>query len=265
MYSLPANLLSEPILTFLVAPAAIAAAVMAPFGFAEPALQLMASGLDLIAAIGQTFGERPEAVRALPRPPDSALVLCVIALLWACLWRGALRWAGVLFFAASVWVYAAAPRPIAAFDADMRVTYAQAEQGGGAAWTLIARGAGSTYAQERLGAMLGLAPSETERLAPPEACGEHLCAWTLNGRAFALVQAEEGFAAACQPGALVISRLAAPEGYARSCSLLAVIDEPDISQRGGALIYDTPAGLQILRARPPEVRRAWTPRGVAQE
>jgi competence protein ComEC len=65
IYSLPANLITAPIMSFLVAPAAAAAALLAPFGWAEIPLQIMASALDLIAAVGQTFGERPEAVRAV--------------------------------------------------------------------------------------------------------------------------------------------------------------------------------------------------------
>ncbi len=109
LYALPANLLAEPILSFLVAPAAIAAAVLAPFGLSQPALEVMASGLDLIAAIGQTFGERSEAVQAVPNPPDAAFLVCAFALLWACLWRGALRWFGVPIFAVSVALYITAP------------------------------------------------------------------------------------------------------------------------------------------------------------
>ena len=111
LYALPANLIAAPIMSFLVAPAGGVAAVLAPFGLADPALELMASALDLIAAVGQTFGERPEAVRALPQPPDLAFVLCVFALLWACLWRGALRWAAAPIFVASVALYVTAPRP----------------------------------------------------------------------------------------------------------------------------------------------------------
>ncbi|MGH6949794.1 MAG: ComEC/Rec2 family competence protein, partial [Vitreimonas sp.] len=113
LYALPANLIAAPIMSFLVAPMAALAAILAPFGLADPALELMASALDLIAAVGATFGDRPEAVRALPRPPDLAFVLCALALVWACLWRGALRWAAVLFFAAGLALYVSAPRPIA--------------------------------------------------------------------------------------------------------------------------------------------------------
>ena len=127
LYALPANLIAAPIMSFLVAPAAAVAAVLAPFGLADIPLEVMASALDLIAAVGQTFGERPEAVRAMPRPPDLAFILCVVSLLWAGLWRGALRWLGVIFFAASIALYIKAPIPLVAFDADTRAIYARAD------------------------------------------------------------------------------------------------------------------------------------------
>jgi competence protein ComEC len=158
IYALAANLITAPIMSFLVAPAAGAAAVLAPFGLADLPLQVMASALDLVAAIGETFGSRPEAVRALPRPPDLAFALCVGALLWACLWRGWLRWGGVVLFVACIALYISAPRPVAAFDADLRAIYAQAAEADTTHWTLIGGSGRSTYARDRLGAMLGLSP-----------------------------------------------------------------------------------------------------------
>ena len=258
LYSLPANLIAAPIMSFLVAPAACAAAVLAPFGLADPALEVMASALDLIAAVGQTFGERPEAVRALPRPPDVAFALCVLALLWASLWRGALRWAALPFFIASIALYATAPRPVVAFDVDLRAVYAHDGHG---QWRLMSSGR-STYARDRLGAMLGLAPPQIERLAPPDACGEALCTWRYGERIFVFVRAGEGFAATCASGAVVIARPAAPESYAERCALAALIDAADIAQLGGGMVYETDEGLRIERGWPAHIRRAWTVRGA---
>lgn len=257
LYSLPANLIAAPIMSFLVAPAAGLAAVLAPFGLAEPALQVMASALDLIAAVGQTFGERPEAVRALPRPPDIAFALCVFALLWASLWRGALRWAAGPIFIASVALYAAAPQPIVAFDADLRAIYAREGDG----WRVIASGR-STYARDRLGAMLGIAPPEIERLAPPDACGESICTWRQGEQEFAFVRAEEGLADACIQGAVVIARVAAPGDFSDRCALAALMHAPDIAQLGGAAIYADAELLRIERAWPLRIQRAWTVRGA---
>jgi competence protein ComEC len=256
LYSLPANLLAEPILSFLVAPAAIIAAILTPFGLGEPALQAMASGLDLIAAIGQTFGERPEAIRALPKPSDEVFLLCVLALTWACLWRGALRWFGVPLILASVALYIGTPRPVAAFDADLRAIYVREAD----RWTLLAGSGRSPYARERLGATLGLTPAETERLAPPEACGEAFCRWQTQARAIVLIRDPSALDQGCAPRAIVIAEIGTPADYATRCGLAALITRESIALLGGATITETPLGPRVARAWPAEIKRPWTPR-----
>jgi competence protein ComEC len=261
LYSLPANLIAAPIMSFLVAPLAAGAAALAPFGLAGPALELMASALDLVAAVAAIFGDRPEAVQALPRPPDAAFLLWVAALTWACLWRGLLRWAGLIFFIAGVGVYLNAPQPVAAFDTDLRAIFVREASPTGPRWSLASGGGRSTYARDRLGAMLGLAPAALERLTAPESCNDHSCVWrTSAGREVVFVRDPESFVAACSPGAIVISALAAPSEFAARCRPATLIDAPDIARLGGAMIYETSAGIHVTRASPPHIRRAWTPR-----
>ncbi|MDZ4693231.1 ComEC/Rec2 family competence protein [Terricaulis sp.] len=255
VYSLPANLITAPIMSFLVAPMAAAAAILAPFGLADPALELMASALDLIAAVGQTFGERPEAVRAVPRPPEIAFVLCVVALLWACLWRGALRWGALPIFAASLALYVAAPRPVLAFDADLRAIYARDND----RWTLLAKEGRSTFARDRLGSMLGLAPAEIERLAPPEACSEGLCQWRRPAGDIFLVRDPGQSEQACIARAIVLTSAAMPDGYAQRCRLGVLIDAQSLALLGGATITETPLGPRVARAWSADTQRPWTP------
>ncbi|MGQ0531345.1 MAG: ComEC/Rec2 family competence protein [Caulobacteraceae bacterium] len=261
VYALPANLIAAPIMSFLVAPMAAVAAILAPFGLADPALELMASALDLIAAVGQTFGERPEAIRAVPKPPDIAFILCVFALLWACLWRGALRWLGAAIFAASVVLYLTAPQPIAAFDADLRAIYARDD----GRWTLLAAKGRSTYARDRLGATLGLSPAEVERLAPPEGCSEALCRWQAGVRTIFLVRDSAALEHACLPRAIVIANIEAPANYVSRCQLAALVDAQSIAELGGATITETALGPRIARAWPPEIRRPWTPKAPSAD
>ncbi len=266
LYALPANLIAAPIMSFLVAPAAGAAAVLAPFGVADPALEVMASALDLVVAVGAVFGERPEAVRALPRPPDTAFIMCVVALLWACLWRGWLRWGGAPMLAASVALYLFSPLPLAAFDSDMRAVFVRDQNG----WNLLARGGRSTYARERLGAMLGIAPLTIERLPVPELCNEAACTLSLAGRRGLLVRTEAGFAAmhsigapdhgVLDGGALVLTHLLAPPHYREIHRLEALIDANNLARLGGGFIYAEQSSLRIARALNPATHRPWTPR-----
>jgi competence protein ComEC len=221
----------------------------------------MASALDLIAAVGQTFGERPEAVRALAKPPDIAFIVCVVSLLWACLWRGGLRWCAAPIFVSSLGLYLTAPQPVAAFDADLRAIYARDDGG----WTLLAARGRSTYARDRLGAMLGIAPPRIARLAPPEACGESYCIWNGPQRPLILARDAAALERACVRFAIVIAETSASAGYATRCQLAALIDAHSIAERGGAMITETPLGPNIARAWPREVQRPWTPRVRAAE
>jgi competence protein ComEC len=257
LYSLPANLIAAPIMSFLVAPAAGVAAILAPFGLAEGPLQFMGAALDLIAAVGATFGERPEAVRALPRPPDSAFLLCVLALLWASLWVGALRWGGAALLAASVGLYVAAPLPVLAFDAELRAVFLRTDTGG---WSLVAARGRSPYARERLGAMLGLAPIAVERLAPPEACDEHACRWETGGKRFLMALSDEGLD--CAGADVVLARV---EVASSPCDATLVIDAADRAQRGGAMLYLEHGALRVVFAHPPQRRRPWTSASGTQE
>ncbi len=91
VYGLASNLASTPLISFVIAPAAVIAAVLAPFGLAEGPLAVMAGALDMLAAVGRVFSDRPEAVRPLPAAPEAAFLVAVAAIIWACLWKGALR------------------------------------------------------------------------------------------------------------------------------------------------------------------------------
>lgn len=253
VYALPANLITAPIMSFLVAPLAALAALLAPFGWADPVIALMSGALDLIAAAADIFGNRPEAVQALPRPPDVAFVLWVCALVWTCLWRGGLRWGGAALMAAGVWLYVEAPQPIAAFDTDLRAVFMRVD----GTWTLLPSRGRSTYARDRIGAMLGLSPREIEALAPPSTCTETACiARAPSGRAIVFTSDAAAAAALCDEAALVVSGASMTPTPAPHCPY--TIDARDLEQRGGAFIYDTPTGLVVERAINPAVRRPWT-------
>lgn len=261
-YGLVANFAIAPLVTFVVAPAAAIAAIAAPFGLAEWPLAVMAEALDLIAAIGTAFGVRPEAVQAFPRPPDLFLPLASMGVLWACLWRGALRWGGALWFGAAFALYLAAPAPALAFDGEMRAVYARA----GDAWTLNADGRRSTFARQRLGGQLGLTPRAVERLAPPEGCAEAFCAWTTpQGRSAFAVRDAALLERACLRGAIVLTLARAPPDFSARCAPLLLIDAASLAAEGGGLITERADGVRVARAQPRAVARVWTARAQAAE
>ncbi|MGE3143945.1 MAG: ComEC/Rec2 family competence protein, partial [Hyphomonadaceae bacterium] len=255
LYGLASNLAVDPIVTFVVAPTAALAAVAAPFGLAEGPLQVMAGGLDVIAGVGQAFGDRPEAVRALLRPPDLFLPLAAMAIAWACLWRGALRWGALGWAAAAVALYALQPRPVLAFDGDLRALFIRTDHD----WALAAGPGRSSFARERLGGQLGISAPRLARLAPPEGCADEGCRTRLpDGRALLLARTPRALSAACAPGALVLTPLAAPADFAVRCRPAALIDAVSLAAEGGGFVFVSQGALSAIRAAPPHARRPWT-------
>ena len=107
LYGLIANLASEPLSSFVIMPALAIGAVLAPFGLAEPALAVAGWGLNAMTEIAKLFAAWPHAVLIAPSAPGVAVAMSFLGLLFACLWRGPLRWLGLPFFAAvAIW-----PRP----------------------------------------------------------------------------------------------------------------------------------------------------------
>jgi competence protein ComEC len=257
-YGLPVNLAAAPIVSFLIAPAAVAALLLAPFGWGDEALALMAWGCDLVIGVSAAFAERPEAVRALPRPPDAAFLLCVAAILWGAVWRGALRWGACAPLAAAAWLYATAPQPTLAFDAALRALYVYTPETPHEPWRLL-RGPGrSPYARERLGETLGVSPRRSDRLAPPEGCDEARCVITHLAQPVMVVRTAEAFAAPCVAGAWLLTPLATPPDYATRCAPAMVIDAHALAAQGGGFVRSTDGALRITRAYAPTARRPWS-------
>lgn len=254
VYGLPANLAVSPLVTFVMAPAAVLAALAAPFGLQEWPLRVLAAACDLMVGIGEAFSQRPEALRAMPKPPDGAFLVAVVAIVWGCFWRGALRWIAVGLFAGALAIYAFAPRPALYFDGELRTVLSRDSEGD---WRLLSVYGRSTFARDRVGAMAGLPAPEMERLPPPEGCAEAICVWSLpRGARVAVVLDPEGFADSALDGALVLSRHSAPAGVRERAGVL--LDAPELETAGGGAITVARDGSIIVRRAQGLSARPWT-------
>ena len=152
VYGLPVNLAASPLIAFVVAPAAVAAAVLAPFGLADGPLLVMAAALDLILAFAEAFAARPEAVQAIPPLAPMAFGLFCAGLIMLCLWRGPLRWVAAPLAVAGAFAQLAAGPPVLVFDPALSHVYAR--DAGGEPLRLSALRERS-FERDRLLALLG--------------------------------------------------------------------------------------------------------------
>ena len=110
-YGLLANLLAVPVMGLVVIPAAVLAAVLAPFGAAQAGLWIMGLGLRWILGVADHVAALPGAVGHVPAPGPWVLPVLAGGALLLVLWRGPLRFAGLIPMVAAFGLWAGAERP----------------------------------------------------------------------------------------------------------------------------------------------------------
>lgn len=110
-YGLLANLASVPLMGVLVIPAAVAAAVLAPLGLEVVGLWMMSIGVRWILYVAHFVAELPQARSYVVGPDGIVLPLLALGFLTLLLWRGRLRWGGMVAMAASFVIWSGTQRP----------------------------------------------------------------------------------------------------------------------------------------------------------
>lgn len=94
-WGLIANLLTAPISSFVMMPALAVGAVLTPLGLGEIPLKIAGWAIGLMTTIAETAAAAPSATLTIPSAPGWTLPAAFVGILWVCLWRGRLRWAGL--------------------------------------------------------------------------------------------------------------------------------------------------------------------------
>jgi competence protein ComEC len=261
-YSLVANLIAIPLAGFWIMPWGVLACLLMPFGLEQLALTPMAWGIDLMLGAARTVASWPGASLLVPAMPAEGLVLAALGGLWICLWRGRLRWGGVIGVAAGLATIPLADRPDVLVNGDGRLMAVRMADG---------RYSLSTTRRETFAARIWLerdGDAETEARAWPEtesadgrlACDALGCVYRAGRRPrtpmVALVQDPRALLDDCTSGAVVVS--AVP--VRRHCRAAArVIDRFDLWRDGAHALWLKDDGrLEVLSVRQARGDRPWT-------
>ncbi|CAN5292434.1 ComEC/Rec2 family competence protein [soil metagenome] len=107
MFGLPANLITEPLSTFLIMPFLALGGVLEPLGLGRPFLTVAGWGIELLNGMAHWVSSSPHSVVTVASAPAIALPIAFVGVLWLCLWKGRLRWLGLpAALAVLIW-----PRP----------------------------------------------------------------------------------------------------------------------------------------------------------
>ena len=128
-YGLIANLLSVPLMGFIVIPAAVLSLVLAPLGLESIGLWIMGLGLRWILAVAD-YVAAMDGARGYVMGP-SAIVLPMLALgaLWVILWQGRSRAIGVLPMIAAFIMWGQGERPLALVSDSASLVGVMTDQG----------------------------------------------------------------------------------------------------------------------------------------
>lgn len=110
-YGLLANLAAVPLMGTVVIPAAVVAAVLAPFGAERPALWVMEQGTRWILGVAHTVAGWPGAVSLVAEPAGHVLPVVAVGGLLLILLRGPVRLAGAVMLAGALATWGGAGRP----------------------------------------------------------------------------------------------------------------------------------------------------------
>ena len=225
-----ANLGAMPLMSFLVMPSAMLAAMLTPMGLDAPFWALMGLGLGGILGIGEWISAAPFAVTRLPAGPPAAILILTFALLWLCLWRGPIRLGAGLFAGLGILIWSLAPQPDILIGAGAKQVAVRLDDGR----LSFASERKQRYEAERWlqrdgdGRALRAAAQ-----GPGRTCDGEGCVFLRDGQRIALAWSRAALEDDCRGADIVIARFPV-----RACnSARVLIDWVDLKRRGTHAVF----------------------------
>lgn len=254
-FGLVANLATAPISSFLMMPALALGAVLAPLGLGGAPLAVADLAIDTMNRIASVVANLPGSQRIFASAPDWALPAAFLGLLWLCLWKGPLRWAG-LPLALAVWL---CPRPAAPDIWIASDGSAAAVRSGDQA--ILLRPDAKLFAAELWARRRGLTPAASDArdagydcdrwsCAPRQGAGAPRVATIFTRRASTIEKKQPLF---CDWAEVVVIR-----GEAPPCPRALTLTQAEFARGGSAELYRTAAGWRVVWAQDLRGQRPWT-------
>ncbi len=261
-YGVFANLTADFVASAVLMPSLAIALLCQSLGLdsqaAAPVLWVCGQAARAVIALGHVFSTAPGAAISLSSAPEIALAVSYLGILFACLWRGALRWVGLPMAAAvALWPRPAAPVAWIAADGDDAAVVIRGQE-------IVMKPGVRTYATQLWAQRRGFAlPADPAAAARDVfACDRKGCLPLGPARpAIAAswmrrVPDDRRFDDLCGRADIVILR--SPVAPARSCGKAVVLTRDDFQRLGSAEVFATKGGWRLEWSQPRRGRRPWT-------
>jgi competence protein ComEC len=263
-FGLVANLLAVPLTGLWIMPWAIAAGLLFPFGLERLALVPMGWGIDGLVAIARMVAGWEGAVALFPSMPGWGLAATALGLVWLCIWRGPVRFAGAAAMAAALASIALQVPPDILVSGDGRLIAARDADGR----LILSAAGGDKFARETWLRRDGTAdaPETWPRAGPSRGglldCRPGDCVYSAPGLRVAIVRDARVLPSACGGADLVVATV----GIREVCRRMAgrVVDRFDLADNGAHAIWLADGTVRIETVRAARGTRPWTGRTAAR-
>ncbi len=255
-YGLIANLLAVPLMGTVIMPAAVLAALLAPFGLEGLGLAIMGPAIGWILAVSAHVSALDGAVMLVIQPPPAVMPLLSLGALWLIIWQGRVRLAGLPVMGLGLVLWLHSDRPALLIAPEAQVVGLMLEGG-----RVISRARTGSFVAESWLRSDGDGASQAQAQArsghDARANIVHLRGGGFDVMHLSGEQAAAQLEALCLPGRIVVVSVPvapAPRG-GRRCDVITPRDMRDT----GARAYDLREGvLQMRSARSSAGARPWT-------
>ena len=264
-YGVFANLTADFVASAVMMPALALCLLAQGIGVSHsigiPVLYVAGWAARTINSLGHVFATAPGAAITMPSAPQIALAISYLGIIFACLWRGSLRWIGLpMAMAVAVWPRPLAPVAWIASDGNDAAVVIDGRE-------ITLKPDKRAYATQLWAQRRDLVLPANAQIAQEAAfdCDRNGC--TPTGGARPAIAAwwtkrhpsDDRLKAMCERADVLILR--APVDPPASCKEVIVLRRLDFDIGGAAEVYPAPHGWRIVWSQPMRGKRPWTGAG----
>lgn len=253
VFGIVGNLIAIPLMALMIMPLALLAVLLMPFGLEGWPLTAAGWGISALLDTAEFAANIPGAVRTVSAMPGTVLFAVITGMLWLCLWRTRLRWAGPAIIVSGLAIAAGIDKPDVLVEQEGRLIAVRTPGG-----ELVPSSAKSAlFAQERWLSRDG------DQALPKQAasrdgmrCDDEGCTvQAYNGVKVALLKRVSGLWDECRNSDIVITAFS----FKGSCGAAKlVIDRGALYAHGAHAVYFSEGGFRVERVSDHQGNRPWS-------
>ncbi|HEU5047425.1 MAG TPA: ComEC/Rec2 family competence protein [Rickettsiales bacterium] len=249
-YSLLANTVADPLVSFILMPLVIAGVLLLPFGAAWIAFAPMQYGIDLLLRIADWTAHLPHAMCIVPNPSDAGFALAMLGGIWVYFWKTRMRWIGLIAVITGMSTSFAYVPPDLFISSDGK--HVAAKLDGGKMVMVRGRDTGFNAASW---ARAALEHEYVEKDDAPVRCDRAGCVLHMRGHTVSVLKNTDALADDCAESDVIIIATAVDHA---TCRASLIVDKTLLERSGNIAVFFENGKIRIAESRSQQGVRPWS-------